>query len=134
METALEKRCADCGEVKPTTQFSQKGIHPYCRPCANARSYAYAQGKGRQVHIEGSRRYYLKMKDDPEYKRKWPARSAVQYALRKGRLVKPESCERCGRSGVKLNGHHHKGYDKEHRLDVQWLCSSCHYWVDKEGG
>lgn len=54
----------------------------------------------------------------------------VARALRRGELVRPDTCERCGKSaaanGRGLDGHHHQGYDPAHILDLQWLCLSCH--------
>jgi hypothetical protein len=49
-------------------------------------------------------------------------------ALRKGELMRPDTCSRCGKAAVgnELHGHHHNGYDDEHALDVVWLCRSCH--------
>lgn len=54
------------------------------------------------------------------------AQQAVRDAVRKGRLVKPSSCEMCGdivRAG-RLEGHHANGY--EDKLSVEWLCRWCH--------
>ena len=39
------RTCLDCGERKPASEFAAKknaadGLHTYCRPCNNARSYA----------------------------------------------------------------------------------------------
>jgi len=45
--------------------------------------------------------------------------SAVAYAVKTGKLIK-QPCEVCGTWLVQA--HHHNGYDKEHQLDVQWLC------------
>jgi hypothetical protein len=47
MET---KRCADCKQVKPITEFAQRikprvGFHSYCRDCRNARNRAYGAKK-----------------------------------------------------------------------------------------
>jgi hypothetical protein len=50
------------------------------------------------------------------------ARQAVADALRRGKLVRPAACERCGQIG-RVVGHHH---DYDRRLDVAWLCSPCH--------
>jgi hypothetical protein len=47
------------------------------------------------------------------------ARNAVTNAIRDGRLRK-QPCEACGTWLV--HAHHHKGYEPEWRLDVQWLC------------
>jgi hypothetical protein len=61
------------------------------------------------------------------------AHHAVKYALRVGKLVRPECCSKCGdkpfprSDGLsRLQAHHHNGYAKEHRLDVVWLCAYCH--------
>jgi hypothetical protein len=51
--------------------------------------------------------------------------AAVHVAVVSGKLQKPEKCEACGGAGP-LHGHHHNGYNREHRLDVQWLCTRCH--------
>ena len=61
------------------------------------------------------------------------ARIAVRSAVSKGRLIKPDHCSDCGRPTPKaqLHGHHHKGYAKEHRLNVVWLCTPCHNEAEK---
>lgn len=50
------------------------------------------------------------------------ARHAVLHAVRMGRLVKPDSCTKCG-SNKKIQAHHN---DYSSPLDVQWLCIPCH--------
>lgn len=58
------------------------------------------------------------------------AHYAVKYAVKVGKLVRPDKCEKCGsitlpardgRSGLHA---HHRDYSK--KLDVQWLCAFCH--------
>ena len=56
----------------------------------------------------------------------------VNKAVRYGRLNKASACERCDRSDVRLEGHHHKGYQPPNDLDVQWLCRSCHRKADSK--
>jgi ribosomal protein S27AE len=47
---------------------------------------------------------------------------AVAVAIRRGELVRPETCSQCTAPG---NIHaHHADYAKP--LDVRWLCASCH--------
>ena len=53
----------------------------------------------------------------------------VRAALKSGELVRPDSCSRCGRSGVASDGRsiiqaHHHDYSKP--LEVEWICSACH--------
>lgn len=44
--------------------------------------------------------------------------------------IKRKPCEVCGEK--KSQGHHYKGYEKEHWLDVQWLCVKHHKEVHSE--
>jgi hypothetical protein len=52
------------------------------------------------------------------------ARNKLNYAVRKGRIIKPTKCSKCGVTACKIEGHHHRGY--YYPLDVIWLCTSCH--------
>ncbi len=47
----------------------------------------------------------------------------VRTALRKGTIVKPELCSRCGNKAKRLEAHHH---DYSKPLEVEWLCTPCH--------
>lgn len=53
------------------------------------------------------------------------AHAAVRNAIRSGKMVRPQSCERCS-SEKNIQAHHHRGYSAEFNLDVVWLCSGCH--------
>jgi hypothetical protein len=53
------------------------------------------------------------------------ARRAVSHAIVRGDLLRPEFCEDCFEKRH-VQAHHHRGYDKEHWLDVVWLCQDCH--------
>ena len=53
------------------------------------------------------------------------ARWTLGKAVQRGHIAKPDRCEACGTIGP-VEGHHYKGYSKEHRLTVQWLCKPCH--------
>jgi len=66
----------------------------------------------------------------PEQKQKVKARSKLNLYVRRGKIQKPDSCQICGFPGV-LHGHHHKGYQKPHDLDVVWMCEPCHGSVHK---
>jgi hypothetical protein len=62
------------------------------------------------------------------------ARHKVHSALRRGDIVRPASCQRCGAGGSTSDGrayihaHHHLGYESP--LDVEWLCPKCHFAED----
>lgn len=51
------------------------------------------------------------------------ARVVLYQALKAGKVVKPDNCERCSTDKRKLEAHH-PDYSK--RLEVQWLCPPCH--------
>lgn len=69
------------------------------------------------------RNYYLRIKERDAHK--LAARIAVREAVRKGVLVRPEICSRCGKPCIP-HGHHHKGYEKKNWIEVIWLCLACH--------
>jgi hypothetical protein len=50
------------------------------------------------------------------------SRWAVRHGLEKGTIIKPDSCRDCGKIS-RLAAHHE---DYNFRLDVIWLCHSCH--------
>jgi hypothetical protein len=50
------------------------------------------------------------------------ANNALNNAIRKGEIVRPDACESCGRE-CRPHGHH-PDYAKP--LEVRWLCPSCH--------
>jgi hypothetical protein len=58
-----------------------------------------------------------------KYPDRYAARMALGNAVRDGRVLKPDACERCTRTGFVLHGHH-EDYSKP--LDVNWLCVDCH--------
>lgn len=65
---------------------------------------------------------WLDRRNNPD---KYGARDALTVARKNGALATPETCEHCGISGVRIEGHHWS-YLPEHWLDVIWLCTICH--------
>lgn len=51
------------------------------------------------------------------------ARYLVAYAVNTGKLVRPDSCERCNDTGRAIHAHH---ADYASPLTVEWLCVPCH--------
>lgn len=58
------------------------------------------------------------------------ARDKLNNAVKGGLAKKPERCELCA-AGGSLQAHHFRGYGKDHRLSVQWLCPECHKDADQ---
>lgn len=58
------------------------------------------------------------------------AQNVLEYASRKGIVVRKTHCETCGRTGIMKDGRtiiqaHHPDYNKP--LWVMWLCQKCHH-------
>ncbi|MCE5322128.1 HNH endonuclease [bacterium] len=53
------------------------------------------------------------------------AGSLLAYAIKTGKIEKPETCEACGKNvgAENIQGHH---IDYEHPYEVKWLCGKCH--------
>lgn len=83
------------------------------------KNYARSE-KGKDVQIRTAQKQRLL---HPE---KYKARQVVRFAIRSGKLPRPDSrlCHYCPKPAQQY--HHHKGYAKEHWLDVVPVCVPCH--------
>jgi hypothetical protein len=73
------------------------------------------------ISKDGARYQAIQRARHPEHKK---ARQAVYEAIKRGDLLKPTRCEDCGQEKP-LQGHH-ESYEKEHWLEVRWVCRKCH--------
>ncbi len=104
LHTLDHKTCMGCGEAKPLGDYYANkgglaGRQSRCKPC-----------------------FIRQVKSTPHYPARKAARDAVRVAVRSGRLVRSPTCLACGAVAY-THGHHD---DYERRLDVRWLCKSCH--------
>jgi cytochrome c5 len=76
-----------------------------------------ASAKGKAIRAANAKTH-ARMHPD-----KITARNAVNNAVRDGRLVRLDTCQRCDATGVPIEGHH-ENYDQP--LIVEWLCRPCH--------
>lgn len=83
----------------------------------------------KEIELEWRRVRCKEYRDDPENKVKNLARQMLNYHVNSGRIERMP-CAVCGHP--KTEGHHHNGYDREHWLDVVWLCMVHHVQVEKE--
>lgn len=113
-------------------KFVPDVFHPHKKVCSPRCSKRLDYINHRSEYITRAKHYirYNRKKVNSyfrEYRKQKPekaaARSAVGYALVTGRLIRPTHCHKCGRK-CSPEGHHHRGYDR--KLDVVWLCKSCH--------
>lgn len=135
--------CFVCKERKPREDFfadsSRKtGLASRCKPCDSKLKESKRQRTGyyrsenyrKRVRRSGRGKYARRKTYLVRYASKHPeriaARNAIRRAIKSGQLKKL-SCF-CGEKQVEA--HHHKGYEKNYWLDVQWLCREHHRLAD----
>lgn len=134
------KICAKCGQEKSLAEYylNPNGI-PYARCkaclCAYRRDHYHHGGGKNQSRLYHylnrekiaalNKNYRLRNNPRRYDSAKSLAWIAVAKALKAGTLIRPSHCEECGVECKPL-AHHGNGYDIKHRLDVRWLCSTCH--------
>lgn len=117
-------RCKDCHKeairrvrqenIERYREFDKKRSNNPDRVAARA---AYQKSDaGKASHAKASRKYWDK---NPE---KRIAHIAVGSAIASGRLIRPNECSCCGKIGA-VEAHHD---DYALKLDVRWLCTTCH--------
>lgn len=135
------KTCRRCGETKPIHGFSMKTTKPIikrrniCYKCRTNHPTSGLPDRGRNKNrTEAERRAQL------EAWRRWaeqnPERYAIQRkaaalvfrAIQRGDLVRPSTCEQCGKSGCMIEAAH---YNYDEPLRVRWLCRGCHKKWDR---
>lgn len=141
------KLCIKCRQTKSSSDFNKNrntvdGLQWWCRDCVRDYRRLWAKTeRGRSCKsayakspagAEAARRYYKTDKGKATAKRtrinnrhKVAARGSVRYHIITGKLKVPDYCPRCGEK-KRLDAHHHKGYGKENKLDVVFLCRQCH--------
>lgn len=126
------RRCCRCGIVKWLSEFRRHranvgGHVPWCKGCTQPDKPLTARGQmqerayaslpqARQLHTAAAMRYQR------AYPERTAANKALRYAVRTGRVNKPDRCSECGLEG-KTHGHHD---DYRKPLEVVWLCARCH--------
>jgi len=129
------KKCIKCGKMKDESEFNKHpknsdGLQLYCILCDNESSrasyfnnltYNRLKRKEWQKKNAEKQKEYIK-RYQQQNKHKINARSLLNYYLKKGDVIKPLYCEKCGEQ-EKLYAHHH---DYSKPLEVQWLCKNCH--------
>lgn len=157
----FHKLCKKCNTVKPlnTDHFykhKRDGWSYSCKRCAaneqkerrtspEGKRYFIAWNqseKGKQSHLESSKKYWSTEKGKSYLKRAWKrarekytqqikARAFVTGAIRSKKIKRPTHCLKCG-VNCKPEAHHYLGYARENWLDIQWLCTPCHKEIDKK--
>lgn len=139
------KQCKSCFAFLDASDFythphTRDGLTGTCKECLKEKQRLYRldnlteilekdrQREHKQLDSEyrkayGQRTNYRVQKEwqkrNPE-KRK--AHLKVYYAVKTGKLIRPDKCENCGAIGP-VQAHHH---DYSKPLDVEWICKTCH--------
>lgn len=146
--TGMTRTCKICGASSETAEF-YKGVNSRCKECHKKEVRANRTERAEQYRQYEKMRY----KRDPHraemnkaYSQTEAGRAAqkkstsrrnalnpekraanvlVGNAVRSGRLIKPEHCNRCNDTPRRrdLHAHHH---DYAIPLDVEWICVKCH--------
>jgi hypothetical protein len=124
------KTCNRCGESKPLDRFvknknSTGGYEHRCKDCRAKEDKA----RRSEWLREYEREYRKEYRKNKGVKEKDSARNKVTMAIRKGRVVRPDTCSLCGKT-CKPQAHHHD-YNKP--FDVIWLCRLCHEAEHRKG-
>lgn len=146
--------CKGCNQEREIDDFYRhaamaSGRLSFCKECVKARVkahrmanlervQAYDRDRSSLPHRVSARAGYQKShrglinKLSAEWrarnKEKRVAHLALGIAVKSGKIVKPEACQRCG-GEFPLEGHHS---DHSKPLEVEWLCRLCHVGLHRE--
>jgi hypothetical protein len=113
-----------------TNALQKHGIKREAAALAAVRAAAHTGEKNFNwkggISKDGAHYSALQRQRYPERKH---ARDAVYRALKEGRLTKPATCQQCGKPCTPEG--HHKSYEEDQWLKVDWLCGGCHRREDK---
>lgn len=142
------KTCLVCKKIKPLSSFSmnrrkRSGVQYKCKECVSeynklnraelrAKKIDYLQTeKGIDVMKKASMKHRHTSAFKETQKRycslnphKIASQRALRYAVRVGKIKRPDTCSSCGVRCFPEG--HHWSYAKDHQLDVIWLCKKCH--------
>lgn len=119
IQPAGKKTCSLCHRRLPAEDFNYcrsnpDGLLSHCRECGK---------EYKREHYEQNRDDYQRRAD--EYRRahgdRRRAYAAVDAAVKKGDLIRPNICSKCGKGGMIVAYHH----DYNDPLEIEWLCLSC---------
>lgn len=118
--------CPTCGLWFPAGGFyrhkrNRNGLSGQCRICH--RNGVKKTRNAKQQAIRSSERRRERGDLNPRYSPRDFARMKVSKAVKRGVLVRPTACSKCGDGDRKVFAHH-PDYSKP--LEVVWLCQPCH--------
>lgn len=138
------RHCSVCHQVKTVGEFfahanAPDGRRSQCKPCYTVRCKAYFAVNSERVLTATRARRLAQPEQTKMYSTAWAVRHPdllrlahrvhvqVQRTIAAGRLIRPDECEQCGKTGHIEAAH----FDYTRPLDVRWLCRSCHRSWDR---
>lgn len=117
-----KKLCSTCRVMKTPNDFYKNkirrdGLYNACKACHREKARRYEKTESGKLTIKDKNK---RMRT--KYPEKMKARTQLMYAVKMGRIIRPEVCDRCGRA-CKPQGHHN---DYSKPLVADWLCDPCH--------
>ena len=94
---------------------------------AQGREYAKRKPKKTLTEKEKAKKVEWVQKWQRKNREKTRAQGKLRYAVKIGKIKKPENCEVCNKV-TKLEGHH-RDYKKP--LEVIWVCRACHAYTHR---
>ena len=134
------KTCSKCHQEKELSEFHKAKTcrdnhRPDCKVCRAIYNKKYSQterGKIARIRYRQTekgkaynKRYYLR------YPERCKAKSAVQYAIKIGKLSRPNILQCSYGKHQAQQYHHHKGYAPKYWLNVIPACRKCHRKIHK---
>lgn len=115
------KKCNRCHKTKLLGRFSKDrsrkdGLQAKCKSCERE----IKREKRWSLRNRRTKKTVKRKLQPATEKRR--ANKKLYYAVKTGKVIKPEKCQRCNKKD-KLHGHH-PDYNKP--LEVVWLCTMCH--------
>ena len=125
------KTCYKCNKNKNINLFykdrSKKDGHKFiCMECDAKKASEYYTAH-HNTNRSNYRKAWIKASKNKDVI-KDRARNKLRYAVKAGKIIKPEYCQSIYSDVCegKLHAHHFLGYDSEHWKDVIWLCKKHH--------
>jgi len=128
----VNSRCKECHKHKVRENRKAKSdyyrtydAHRYQNdPKVKARHRRYHTSEAGKASLSKARNKWVKKNEE-----KRACHLILNNAVKDGRVFKPDTCQKCGSTDCRIEGHHH---DYTKPLVVDWVCRSCHVEIHRK--